>query len=155
MIPNFIWFAVPAQIDPLRKESVTPMLDGIAQVFQVIMIIALTVIVNETSIKPMKRSNRLTILLCLMAYYFGWILYYMGIVNSIIHLDLCIAPCMAFILFSYARKNVFSLFSACIFMICHVTFGIVNFILTDSRFNDRYLCFNYHVLMFAFVCPFL
>lgn len=129
MIPNIIWFQFPAKVDPLRNESITPKLDEVAQVFRIVMIIAMTVLVNQTCVKPMKRSNRLIISVCLIAYYAGWILYYMGIVNSIIYLDLCIAPCIAFILFSYARKNAVSLFSACIFMIYHVAFGVINFVI--------------------------
>ena len=39
MIPNFIWFAVPAPNDVLRTESVTEVIDTIASVCQVLMVI--------------------------------------------------------------------------------------------------------------------
>ena len=39
MIPNFIWFMVKAPNDILRIESITPTIDLIASIFQIIMII--------------------------------------------------------------------------------------------------------------------
>ena len=44
MIPNFIWFAVPAENDVLRTESITPVIDMIASIAQVTMIITLCII---------------------------------------------------------------------------------------------------------------
>ena len=41
MIPNFIWFAVPAPNDILRTESVTVAIDTIGSICQVLMIFAL------------------------------------------------------------------------------------------------------------------
>ena len=46
MIPNFIWFAVPAPNDVLRAESVTEVIDTIASVCQILMVIALCIFVN-------------------------------------------------------------------------------------------------------------
>ena len=47
MIPNFIWFAVPAPNDILRTNSITEIPDRIASVCQVLMVIALCVLINE------------------------------------------------------------------------------------------------------------
>ena len=47
MIPNFIWFAIPAQHDILRVESITPIVDTIASIAQVIMIICLCIFKNK------------------------------------------------------------------------------------------------------------
>lgn len=55
MLPNFIWFAVPAVNDVLRNKSVTPLVDMIASVFQAVMVVALCVIVNKYCQKPMKK----------------------------------------------------------------------------------------------------
>ena len=55
MLPNFIWFAVPAVNDVLREKSVTPFVDMIASVFQVVMIVALCIIINKYRQKPMKK----------------------------------------------------------------------------------------------------
>ncbi len=51
MIPNFIWFAVPAPNDVLRAEPVTEVIDIIASACQVLMVIALCVFVNIKSHK--------------------------------------------------------------------------------------------------------
>ena len=40
MIPNFIWFAVPAPNDILRGESITETVDVIASICQVLMVIS-------------------------------------------------------------------------------------------------------------------
>lgn len=47
MIPNFIWFAVSAPNDILRKESKTAVIDTIASVCQVLFAVSLCVIVNK------------------------------------------------------------------------------------------------------------
>lgn len=83
--------------------------------------------------QKMPKSNKKTwfkwIIISIIIYFVGWILYYIGIVNTAIILDLCIAPCVAFILLSVARKNLVAFIESIIFMICHVIYGIVNFIL--------------------------
>ena len=44
MLPNFVWFAVPAPNDILRGESVTEIADIISSVFQAEMISAICMI---------------------------------------------------------------------------------------------------------------
>ena len=58
MLPNFIWFALPAPNDILRTESVTPLIDAIAQVFQIIMAALLCAVVNVTRNKSTRRGYR-------------------------------------------------------------------------------------------------
>lgn len=128
MIPNIIWFMIPASIDPLRRESITQSVDTVAQVFQIIMVAALGGIKNLECKKDIKGKAGYAVITCIILYYFGWILYYLGIVNAIIHLDLCIAPCMAFILFACIRKNAVAFLSAIGFTVCHVIYVFVNFI---------------------------
>ena len=128
MIANFIWFAVPTSNDILRNESITPVIDMIASIFQVIMVIALCIIKNKQFQKPMKKTWCKWIIIAIIIYFVGWILYYIGIVNAVIILDLCIAPCVAFILLSIDRKNIVALMSSTIFMICHVIYVVMNFI---------------------------
>lgn len=129
MLPNFIWFAIPAPDDVLRNESVTPVIDSVAQVFQVVMIASMCVIINKNCNRPMNRQYITGIASFIFIYFLGWIMYYTGIVNALITLDLCIAPCMAFLLFTVARRNIVALTSTCAFMICHVTYGIINFVI--------------------------
>ena len=99
MIPNFIWFAVPAPNDILRTESVTVVIDTIGSVCQVLMIFA-----------------------C-------WMFYYCGITNAVIILGLTIPPCMAFLFFAIDRKNYISIVPISIFTICHFIYGVVNYII--------------------------
>ena len=128
MLPNFVWFAVPAPDDILRMESVTPLIDAIAQVFQIIMAAALCGLVNVTPHKPVKQRCWPGITVCIALYFAGWVLYYTGITNAIVILDLCLAPCGAFLLFALARKNAAAVISASGFTFCHLIYGIVNFI---------------------------
>lgn len=132
MIPNFIWFAIPAPSDILREESDTPFIDSIASFFQVLMIIALCLVINSTCKKPMKIAMKKSVCVMLLIYYIGWVLYYSGITDAVVIMILCIAPCIAFIIFSFARKNIFAVCSAFVFSICHLIYGFVNFVLTIS-----------------------
>lgn len=129
MLPNFIWFAVPAVNDVLKNESITHSIDIIASVFQVLMVAALCMITNIDRQKPVKGAMLCGIIASIFLYYTGWCLYYAGNTNPVVILDLCVAPCLAFVLFSISRKNVIALISANIFMLCHALYGIVNFIL--------------------------
>ena len=43
MIPNFIWFGVPAPNDILRKESVTAVVDRIGSISQVLFSVSSTI----------------------------------------------------------------------------------------------------------------
>lgn len=129
MIPNFIWFAVPAENDVLRTESITPVIDMIASIAQVTMIITLCIIKRSDNDKPGKRSLLLIIVLLVVLYGLGWIAYYMGNIGLLTILDLCIAPSLAFIVFAIYRRNYPALILAMIFTVCHVIFGMVNFII--------------------------
>lgn len=129
MLPNFIWFAVPAVNDVLRSESVTPVLDRIASVFQAVMVLSLCIIVNRDCQKPAKRALFTGTGISVLIYYAGWCCYYAGQTNPAVILVLCIAPCLAFILFSLERKNAAALGAAGIFTLCHVLYGVINFIL--------------------------
>ena len=54
MLPNCIWFAVPAPNDILRAESVTPLLDTVGQVLQVVLAAALCGVVNTARSGPVR-----------------------------------------------------------------------------------------------------
>lgn len=129
MIPNFIWFAVPAPNDVLRVESITPIIDGIGSVSQVVFITAICILIRKDVDKV--RFSKLIILSLAMVitYFMGWILYYSGIVNPIVIVLLTIPPCMAFIIYTLDRKNVIATIPAIIFTVCHVIYGVVNYII--------------------------
>ena len=128
MLPNFIWFALPAPNDILRTESVTPLIDAIAQVFQIIMAALLCAVVNVTRNKSTRRGYQVGITVCVTCYFSGWVAYYAGIVNTAVILDLCLAPCGAFLLWAFARRNIPALISGAAFTVCHFIFAIINFI---------------------------
>lgn len=129
MLPNFVWFAVPTANDVFRNQSVTPLVDMIASFFQVVMIAALCIIIHQNRKKPIRKSSLSAMMLLIALYYIGWCLYYAGIISPVIILDLCITPCIAFILFSLWKKNVVALISATIFMLCHMLSVMMNFIM--------------------------
>lgn len=129
MIPNLIWFVVPAPNDILRGESATGLLDTIASVCQVLFIAALCVVVNRE-----RPALRLTPVICGcvgsgVLYYAGWILYYLGFTNPPVILLLTVPPCLAFLLFAVDRKNFVAVIPIMIFSVCHLIYGAVNFII--------------------------
>jgi hypothetical protein len=128
MIPNFIWFAAPAPNDILRNKSVTSTLDILASVFQVTMIVALCLIINKNAEKTNNKSYLLAIVVCCLLYYAGWVFYYNGVTTPLLFLDLCIAPCLTFVLYAIFRRNIIALVLSIAFMICHLIYGIINFI---------------------------
>lgn len=129
MIPNFIWFAVPAPNDVLRAESITPIIDGIGSVSQVVFVAAICIVIRKDVDKI--RFSKLIILSLAMVltYFMGWILYYNGIVNTIVIILLTIPPCLAFILYTVDRKNVIATIPTVIFTVCHVMYGVANYII--------------------------
>lgn len=129
MIPNFIWFAVPAPNDVLRAESNTKTIDAAASVCQILMISALCIFRNKDS----GRKNCITPFIILAAgwcllYFLSWIVYYQGIVNMIVISGLTVPPCFAFLFFAMDRKNGIALIPILIFTICHVIYAVVNFV---------------------------
>ncbi len=129
MIPNFIWFEVPAPNDILRAESITPLIDRIGSVSQVIFIAAICIL-KRKGVDRIRLSKLIILSLAMVITYFiGWILYYNGIVNLIAIILLTIPPCMAFILYAVDRKNVIAIIPTVIFTVCHVIYGAVNYII--------------------------
>ena len=129
MIPNFIWFAVPAPNDILRADSATEIVDTIASVCQVMMVIALCLLINKERKKiSITKLIATSICFCLL-YFTSWIFYYSGITNPMVILGLTIPPCLSFLFFAIDRKNIFAVIFISIFTICHLIYGTVNFIL--------------------------
>lgn len=128
MLPNFIWFAVPAPNDVLRAESATPEVDTVASVFQVLTVACLCFVVNKE--RNQLRFSPLVIaaIACVAIYYAGWALYYLGIANSLVIIILTIPPCLAFILFAADRKNIPAALFATAFAVCHLVFAVANHI---------------------------
>lgn len=128
MIPNFIWFAVPAPNDVLRAESVTPIIDAIASVCQGLTIACLCFVINKERSKLRFSPLVIAAMVCVVVYYFGWVVYYTGIASDWVILMLTIPPCLAFILFAADRKNLPAVLCAIMFAVCHLIFAIVNYL---------------------------
>ena len=129
MIPNFIWSAVPAPDDILRTESTTKVIDTIGSIFQVLMIFTLCVFINPKRKKLSFTKTIIAMICCCVIYYCCWVFYYLGVTNWLVIMGLTIPPCMAFLFFAIDRKNYISVVPIAIFTVCHVIFGVVNFII--------------------------
>ena len=128
MIPNIIWFAVPAPNDILRTESITKIPDTIASISQVVMLVALCVFINaEREKRNVTRFIMAVIINCV--YFICWIFYYIGISEAVVILGMTIFPCLAFLFFTIDRKNNIAIIPIFIFTICHLIYGITNYII--------------------------
>lgn len=128
MLPNLIWFAVPAPNDILRGESVTEVADIIGSVFQAVMIAALCLLKRTDCPKLRFSPLVIGVIVCVLAYWTGWILYYNGIVGAVVVIMLTAPPCAAFLLFALDRRNYIAAVPVCGFTVCHLIYGVVNFI---------------------------
>lgn len=122
MVPNFVWFAIKAPNDILRVESVTPTLDLIASIFQIIMVVFLCFSKDE--------NNKFNIysIISIILYFTCWILYYMGITNSLAIIGLCLFPCLSFLFYEIKIKNWIAMIPTIVFTILHLLYGVINFI---------------------------
>lgn len=128
MIPNFIWFLRPAPDDILRAESVTPALDTVSSVCQVLMIGALCAVRSRRRCKCAVMLFSACAVCCLF-YFAGWGLYYAGIADAAVVLALTLFGGLPFILFAAGAGNLIALVLAVLFTACHVMHAAVNFII--------------------------
>ena len=128
MIPNFIWFAIPAPNDILRAKSITETVDTVASVCQILMIVAICIFRKKKKKKLCITPHIIMVAICYLLYVASWIAYYNGMANVIVILGLTIPPCLAFLFFAIDRKNGIALIPISIFTICHLVYGVVNFI---------------------------
>ena len=128
MLPNFIWFAVPAPNDILRADSDTPVADAIGSVFQVLTVACLCFVIHNDRSKLRFSPLIIATIVCVAIYYVGWVLYFTANVSPIFILLLTVPPCLAFILFAADRKNLLAVLFATAFAVCHLVFAVVNFV---------------------------
>lgn len=130
MLPNFLWFVLPAPNDTLRGESITPILDGAASVLQVLMAAALCLIVRPDGKRFSWRNPWIVAaLISLILYDVSWSVYYCGVTAPALLLALCLLPCAAFVFYEIERRNWIALIATVAFSVCHLAFGIINFLL--------------------------
>ena len=123
MLPNFIWFSIPAPVDILRRESVTGGLDMAAGVCQVLLAASLVCVVRRE--RPKGRFV-FPAAACL-GYYAAWAAYYLGAAGPGVILALSLLPCAAFLLFAAGRKNYIAAVPAAVFTVCHSISAAINF----------------------------
>lgn len=129
MLPNFLWFAFPAPNDVLRVTSSTPITDAIGSFLQISLIASLSCFAHKHS-KPLRFSaGIIATLLCVIAYFVGWVLYYNAIAYASVILMLTLPPCLAFLFYAIDRKNWIATTLGIGFTVCHLIFALVNFIL--------------------------
>ena len=130
MLPNILWFSVPAPRDILRAESHTPGWDLAASCFQVLLAVSLCAFKNSSAEAPFsrKKSFWLAAVFC-GCYFFSWVLYYSGNTSPALILSLCLFPCAAFFTFAWNRKNLFAMVFSVLFTLCHLAGAVVNFLL--------------------------
>lgn len=119
MVPNFIWFAVPAPNDIMRELPDT-WIDTVSSVFQVFMAAALCIVINKEYGKIKLTSWIAASLLCCLLYFVCWVFYYIGTVNDYIIFGLTLVPCLAFLAYEIDRKNIIAVIPTGIFTVCHL-----------------------------------
>lgn len=129
MIPTFIWSAVPAPNDILREESITPIIDVIGSVCQVLFAAILCVLINQERKKLKLSPLIIAAIISIIIYFAGWILYYCGNTSPLVIMALTLPPCFAFFFFALDRRNILAVFPIACFTVCHMVYGIVNFCL--------------------------
>lgn len=129
MLPNIIWACIKTDNDILRQISVTPVIDMIGSVCQVVFV-ALLCLVSRTD-RAKIRVNTYIILTCLftLLYYLSWVFYLCGSRSKIILLSLTLFPWLAFILYALDRKNYIALVPLSVFSVCHIIYCLYNFIM--------------------------
>ncbi|MGI6348890.1 MAG: hypothetical protein GX245_00870 [Eubacteriaceae bacterium] len=128
MIPNFIWLAIPAPHDILRADSITGTIDFIASVCQVLMIASLCFLRNSESQKIRVTPFIVGTGVCCLLYYVSWLVYYLGLVGTIVILGLTVSPCLAFLFYAIDRKNRIAIIPILLFTAGHFIYAIANFI---------------------------
>ena len=129
MTPNFLWFSIPAPNDILRAKSITDTVDTVGSVCQILMIASLCIFRNRKSKKLCISPFIILVAVCYFLYVASWVVYYNGVVNEIVILGLTIPPCLTFLSFAIDRKNIIAVIPISIFTMCHLAYGIVNFII--------------------------
>ena len=130
MIPTFVWLAVPPKGDVLNVESVTPTIDAIGFILQVLCIATLCLVVRKDGLPKPSAAMIIAIITSVVLYFAGWLLYYriekapLGII-----LLLTVPPCLAYILIAIARRNTPALIPAVGFTVCHMVYATLNFII--------------------------
>ena len=130
-----LWFPIlfgsqfPTPHDTLRGESITKTVDVIASICQVLMVMSLCIFIHQDRKKISITRFIITTIICCVLYFLCWVFYYVGVTNAIVILGLTIFPCLTFLFFAIDRKNMLAVIPISIFMVCHLIYGMVNYII--------------------------
>ena len=128
MLPTLIWSAFPAPNDILRAESVTGAVDTVGSICQALMVCALCMLIRKDR-QGLRLSKPIAAaVICCVVYFACWICYYQGMTNAAVVLGLTLPPCMVFYCFALERKNGIAMIPIAVFTVCHLVYGVVNFI---------------------------
>ena len=130
MAPNILWFALPAPNDVLRTESITPNIDMVSTICQILMAILLCCTIQrigESKKRMVKTMFFMLVFFFCALYYSLWIVYYSGNATFLIILSLTISPCLTFLFFEMGKKNWLALIPTVLFTGCHTYYAIMNF----------------------------
>ena len=128
MLPNILWFFVPAQNDILRQPTKTEGLDTAVMVLRGLAV-GFLIFLRHT-MKPAKLRWQIfgILALALCAMYWGaWGLYYLGVVRPWILYSMCWMPGCSIIFYGFGRKNYPAQLFALAFLICHCISVAINF----------------------------
>lgn len=128
MVPNFIWFAVPAPDDVLRTASSSAALDAVGSACQALTVAALCLVVRRERKELRATPLMVSAAVCCLVYFACWAVYYAGIVNAAVILGLTLSPCGALLLFAVGRGNIVAVVPGAVFTVCHFIHGLSIFL---------------------------
>ena len=128
MVPNLVWFGVPAPNDVMREPSQTPALDIAATVFQVIAVAALVCFVQKGRKIKFDSPFFVSSALFFICYIIAWIFYYCAFINIGVIVSLALCPCFSLLAYEGERRNYFALPPTAIFAVLHTLSSCINFL---------------------------
>lgn len=129
IIPTIIWSIFPTSNDILRAESITPIVDLLARVFQISLIASLCALRRKDVNKLKLNLLILFTIISTVIYYISWAFYFQGHATNLMILAQTLCPCLSFAFYSVDRKNRIAIILSILFAICHLIFAIFNFMI--------------------------
>jgi len=131
ILPNVIWVIVPPTNDVLAQNSVEiPALDLIMNICRIALIALLVLVVNKAEEEGKNTRHFLAAaILCLLAYYASWVMFYAGGINPwLFIIGLATVPSLYFILLALWLGNKPALVPGAVFALLHITVTAMGFL---------------------------
>lgn len=126
--PFLIWIALP-KLKPIEIKSNTPINDIFEIVFNVLLVISITFIINKEAKLKTKKIYLYASLAPKLMYFISWGVAYFGVYHIVNALIICIIPSLDFLIFSLTRKNLPAFIFAAGFTICSTIFTVYNILI--------------------------